>query len=1050
MEKAFHPSAVEAGVYDFWQRRLADDSGANADRNDPHPNPRFSMLLPPPNVTGQLHIGHALTITIQDALVRYKKMRGFDSRWMPGLDHAGIATQSVVEKRLMKEEGKRRQEMGREAFLEAVWAWRWAYGERIETQIKRMGASVDWPHAFFTMDEQRSNAVDEAFIQLFDRGLVYRAMRLVNWSPALQTALSDLEVDWLDIAGPKSVFVPALKEPVTFGQIYHIEYPLLNHTQRITVSTTRPETMLGDVAIAIHSSDERYKHLHGAIAVHPITNQHIPIITDDILVDPELGSGAVKITPAHDEADWQCGLRHGLRHVQVFTEDGRMAPEAGKWAGRHRFECRSEVVAELQAQGLLRGVDDFSMRVPICSRSGDVVEPMLMPQWYVACGKMAKRAMEMVDRGDVQMSPPYAHRTWERWLGNIQDWCISRQLWWGHRVPAYRVILDHSDLPDGHHLNANPHVLAGEDSDSSQSGCQQLGSSKESCDASHVSDNQADKVTSQVEPARFDLETKSFPDHNSTSSSSKEMWVAARSEEEAVRKAGGRPVERDEDVLDTWFSSALLPLSCAGWPATISPSLYPLDVMETGQDILFFWVARMAMLCSELHPEGAAPFRQVLLHPMVRDAQGRKMSKSLGNVIDPLDVVDGISRADMLAKLDEGNIDAREAMRAKEEIRERYDEHGIPACGTDALRLALAGYLEQNEAIHMDVQQVVTWRKFCNKLWNAAAFCLKQPMPDDVDIDNCIDFEKRSLEQRWILSRLQNCTQTCVEGLENAQLGAVANAIRAFVYDELCGVYLELCKPLRGSEDSACREQRLQTLRHCLEQTLRLCHPLAPFITEELWHRLNGHAAPEMCLVHLDYPLPDGYAVDIDMQTEAHMDVLLQTVQAVRSLRERHLNEMKRYGLNPGICVYVSPSDADLFNLLDQHKWLLLRLLNLPSEDLTIAMAQPNEHSLLQPCYGGRIAAHVDLTTASHKMDDVAIRASLAKVQARERKLVKQLHAIEQVLSSTNFLQNAPPAKVEAQQTKLAQTRSEIDALSTISDTFTRWTRDGEDSIPFT
>ena len=873
----------------------------------------------------------------------------------------------------------RRDDLGRDAFVDAVWQWRNDYGARIEGQIQRLGALVCWDRAFFTLDEDRSAAVDAAFVEMFDRGMIYRAMRLVNWSPALRTALSDLEVDLVEVQVPTEWEVPAAEAPVVFGQMYHVEFKVHGsddvvhgdeeeEEMTIVVSTTRPETMLGDVAIAVHSGDVRYAGVRGKWAVHPITGGRLPIVVDDELVDPEVGSGAVKITPAHDEADWQCGQRLGLPHVEVFTEDGRMNARCGKYAGMHRFDCRREIVADLSAMGALKSVDAFPMRVPVCSRSGDVVEPMLKPQWYVRCGDMAKKAMAAVEDGHVGMSPMKAGKTWNRWLADIQDWCVSRQLWWGHRVPAYRVVGD-------------------EDGDG------------------------------------------------------EEKWVAAMSEADAVAKAGGRGVERDEDVLDTWFSSALLPLSCAGWPGTVDEEIYPLDVMETGQDILFFWVARMVMLCSELHPHGTAPFKQVLLHPMVRDAQGRKMSKSLGNVIDPLDVLDGISRDDMLAKIEQGNLDTKEATRAKKEILERYDPEGIPACGADALRLALAGYLEQTDAIHMDVQQVVTWKRFCNKLWNAVAFCLKQL--ETVDLDCSQRSAGSTVEQKWIVSRLHACIETCTHAFDESQISVVTHAIRAFIYDELCGVYLESCKP--GMNGHGGRESHLRTLHYCLDQILRLLHPIAPFITEDLWHRLNKHEVASTRLVDESFPDLTETAANNgmvrDIKAEEEMEIVLQTVQGVRSLRERILNDLKRYGLTPVISVDVDASKPNVLQILQDNQGLLQRLLRLPSSEMPmpITQAEPNAHALVHPCYGGCIAIQADLALADPEMDQQTIDASLAKVQQRESKLKKQLASADRVLSSTGFVHNAPASKVQAQYVKRAQLQSEIEAVGIIRDTFLRW-----------
>ncbi|XP_049648753.1 valine--tRNA ligase [Accipiter gentilis] len=674
LPESYSPQYVEAAWYSWWERQgFFKPEYGRSSVAEPNPRGVFMMCVPPPNVTGSLHLGHALTSAIQDSLARWHRMRGATTLWNPGCDHAGIATQVVVERRLWRQRGLTRHQLGREEFLREVWRWKDEKGDRIYQQLRRLGASMDWDRACFTMDPKMCRAVREAFVRLHESGLIYRSTRLVHWSCALNSAISDIEVDKKELAGRTLLRVPGYETPIEFGVLVAFAYPLEGdgegEEQEVVVATTRLETMLGDVAVAVHPDDPRYQHLRGRRVRHPFTGRSLPVL-HDTFVDPSFGTGAVKITPAHDATDFEVGQRHGLPRPSVIGEDGRLINVPPPFLGLPRFTGRAAVLEALKQRGLFRGVTENPMVVPICSRSKDVVEPLLKPQWYVRCQGLARGAAAAVRRGDLRLRPPSHARTWFQWMDNIRDWCISRQLWWGHRIPAYFVTVD------------DPNVPPGEDGDD-------------------------------------------------------RYWVSGRSEEEAREKAarnfGVDPdrvtLRQDEDVLDTWFSSGLFPFSIFGWP---EPSqdlevFYPGTLLETGHDILFFWVARMVMLGLAL--TGRLPFREVYLHAIVRDAHGRKMSKSLGNVIDPLDVITGISLQGLHEQLESSNLDPAELERAREGQKRDFP-NGIPECGTDALRFALCAYTAQGRDINLDVGRVLGYRHFCNKVWNGARFVLRALGPD--------------------------------------------------------------------------------------------------------------------------------------------------------------------------------------------------------------------------------------------------------------------------------------------------------------------------------
>ncbi|KAI7856089.1 tRNA synthetases class I-domain-containing protein [Circinella umbellata] len=844
----YNAKAVEEGWYEYWQReglfKPIATTTSNNENNSDSKKKQFTMITPPPNVTGSLHIGHALTLSLEDALARYRRMAGYDVQWIPGTDHAGIGTQSVVEKKIMRERQLTRHDMGRTEFVKEIWKWRNKYGDHILNQMKRMGASVDWDNEFFTMDSPRYEAVRNAFIQLYKDGLIYRDTRLVNWCCELETVISDIEVDYKEIEGRTLVPLPGRPQGVEFGILHQFTYPVVdpqpNGVQGLTVSTTRIETMLGDCAVAIHPNDPRYKELHGKYVIHPIHKKKIPIICDEQLVDMEFGTGAVKITPAHDPNDYACARRHNLPIVSIFDKMGQLNESGGvsEWTGINRFDLRDKVVDKLKQLDCYDGKDEnHSMRVALCSRSGDVIEPLLQPQWYVRCSDLAGTAKAQTENGMMKIHPAGHVQDWYRWLDNIQDWCISRQLWWGHEIPAYQVKLD--NLTD------------------------------------------------------------------------KELWVVAQDEASAHKEANaliqkeGLPQDstyklvKDEDVLDTWFSSGLTPLSALGWtgPNSSIPARYPLQVMETGYDILFFWVARMAMLAN--HFAKKPPFEDIFLHAMVRDAQGRKMSKSLGNVIDPLHVIEGVSLGTMQENVRNSNLPPKEIEKSVKNLAVEYPS-GIPPCGTDSLRFALIAYTQQSRQINLDMSNVIQTSHFCNKLWNLFKFGFgrfdKDGSPNNRSTEVLQDLAnntKLSLVNRFILSRMADTVAKCIDGFENYRLHEAADAVRRFIVEDVCDVYVEFSKATLNKQglESTEKEATLDILYACMDTSLRLAHPFMPFITEELWHHLKQKTPSTnnaKALMVESYPIREQLLPLHNQQVEDHFRVVLSIIHASRSLRQGH------------------------------------------------------------------------------------------------------------------------------------------------------------------
>lgn len=841
-KSAYNPIAVEAAWYEWWEEKgffqprykegteqlLPDGRNYTGEVRD---EGVFVIPAPPPNVTGSLHTGHALAAALQDTMSRWNRMKGKTVLWVPGFDHAGISTQAVVENRLIKLEGKSRHDYGREKFLEKVWEWKDEYQQKIMTQTKRMGSSSDWNRVAFTMDDNLSRAVREAFVTLHKKGMLYRANRLVNWCCKLTTTLSNLEVDQKELTGRTMLSVPGYdpKEKFEFGAITSFAYEIEDSDERIIVATTRPETMLGDTAIAVHPDDPRYTHLHGKFAKHPFVNRRIPIVCDPITVDMAFGTGAVKITPAHDANDYECGKRHNLEFINLLNDDGTYNENAGPYAGMKRFHVRNAVLKDLEKAGLYIETKDNPMQVPICSKSGDIIEAYLKPQWWVDFKQVAQEAAERTRAGELLIQPKTSEAEWYRWLDNMQDWCISRQLWWGHRCPAWLITYEGA-----------------------------------------VSD-----------PA---------DDAN---------WAVGRDEEEAreeaEKRANGRKytLSQDEDVLDTWFSSGLWPFSILGWPNK-TPDLekfYPASVLETGWDILFFWVARMVLMGLTL--TGQMPFKEVYCHGLIRDAEGRKMSKSLGNVIDPVDVIQGTPLESLHAQLRMGNLADKEIQRAEEGQKKLFPK-GIPQCGTDALRFALCNYTTGGQDINLKINDIEGYRKFCNKLWNATKFCMVKLGMIDIDgqrlegtfVPNKTGAKtgKESLAERWVLHKLNQATIKINKDLEARRFYPASEQMYSFWLYELCDVFIEATKPLTADDTPAeVKNSALNTIYTCLESGLRLIHPVMPYVSEDLWQRLprrEGESYESIMIC----PYPQEIAEYNDPQAEKDFDLVDNSIRVARSI----------------------------------------------------------------------------------------------------------------------------------------------------------------------
>ena len=908
MDKSYQPREIEQRLYARWE-----EQGYFAPAGDGEP---YCIMIPPPNVTGTLHMGHAFQDTIMDALTRYHRMRGHRTLWQPGMDHAGIATQMVVE-RLLNNEGKSKHDLGREKFVERVWQWKEESGGQIAQQTRRLGASVDWSRDRFTMDEGCSDAVRKVFVDLYNEGLIYRGKRLVNWDPVLHTALSDLEVLSADEA----------------GSLWHFRYPLASGDGHLVVATTRPETMLGDSAVAVHPDDERYKDLVGKEIVLPIVGRRIPIVADDY-VDPEFGTGCVKITPAHDFNDYDLGKRHDLAVYNILTDDAKLnddVPES--YRGLDRFVARDKIVKEFEELGLLEKIEDYTVKIPRGDRSHAVVEPYLTDQWYVKIEPLAKPAIEAVETGKIKFVPENWSKTYFDWMYNIQDWCISRQLWWGHRVPAWYD--DNGNIYVGH-------------------------------------------------------------------------------SEEDVREKNGLGTDvalrQDNDVLDTWFSSALWPFSTLGWPEKTDAlgEFYPGNVLVTGFDIIFFWVARMIMMGIKFM--GDVPFHEVYIHGLIRDQEGQKMSKSKGNVLDPLDLIDGIELEALVAKRTAGMMQAHLAPKIEKATRKHFP-HGIDAYGCDALRMTFGSLATTGRDIRFDVGRIEGYKNFCNKLWNAARYVLMNTETlDDGDIEY-------SAADRWIRARIDQTTRQMHKHFATYRLDLAVQAVYDFTWHEFCDWYLELSKPVLQSDEYSEAMQRgtRRTLIDVLETILRLLHPLMPFITEEIWEQVAERIGLDGATIMLrPYPEADDDAAD--EAAVADIEWVQQFILGIRQIR----GEMD---ISPGKTLPVllqHAGDADQQRAVEQTQ-LLQRVGRVESISILADGEQP-------PAAATALLGDMRLLVPMKGLIDVY--AERTRLDKQMEKVCAELSKANGKLGNEKFVNNAPAAVVTQERERVAEFEKTISQLT--------------------
>jgi valyl-tRNA synthetase len=933
MDKTYQPEQIESRWYERWE---ADGRFAPSGEGEP-----YSIMIPPPNVTGSLHMGHAFQDTIMDTLIRWRRMQGRNTLWQVGTDHAGIATQMLVERKIAAEEGKSRHDLGRDAFIDKVWEWKHESGGHITRQLRRMGASVDWSRERFTMDDGFYQAVQEVFVRLYKEGLIYRGKRLVNWDPTLHTAISDLEVENRDQQ----------------GQFWHFRYPLADGVTTddgkayLVVATTRPETLLGDTGVAVNPEDPRYASLVGKYVELPLVGRRIPIVADEH-ADMEKGSGCVKITPAHDFNDYEVGRRHGLPLINVFTQDAAILPKAevfdiqGRplpeidpslpeaYAGLDRFEARKRIVADMEAAGLLEQIETVSNTLPYGDRSGDVIEPLLTDQWFVAVESLAKPAIEAVEKGDIQFVPKNYENMYFAWMRDLQDWCISRQLWWGHRIPAWY--------------------------------------------------DEAGNV------------------------------YVARSEAEA-REENGLAADvvltQDEDVLDTWFSSGLWTFGTLGWPQQ-TPELktfHPSSVLVTGFDIIFFWVARMIMLTLKF--TGEVPFKQVYVHGLVRDGQGQKMSKSKGNVLDPIDLIDGID-LDALVEKRTGNMMQPQKAKAIEKATRAEFPEGIEPHGTDALRFTFLSQATTGRDIKFDMGRLDGYRNFCNKLWNASRYVLMNTEGEDCGAaDGDVEL---SLADRWILSRLQQTTAQVTRAMEEFRFDHASQALYEFVWNEYCDWYLELSKPVLWDEDASAEAKRgtRRTLVRVLETILRLAHPMMPFISEEIWQRVAPMAGTfqgegDSIMVQ---PWPTADEALLDDQATRDIEWLKGVIVAVRNIRA----EMN---IAPGkpLEVLLTKGGAADRERLEANRRFLAKLAKLES---VTWLDDPAAAPLCATQLVGEMEVLVPMADLIDK------DAELARLTREIEKQEKLIGGIEKKLGNEGFVAKAPEAVVEKERAKLAELKT--------------------------
>jgi len=864
MPTTYDPKTAESKWYDRWIEKGYFQAGQRPDAKP------YTIVIPPPNVTGVLHIGHALDFSLQDILIRAKRMQGYDALWLPGTDHAGIATQAKVEAKL-REEGVSRYDLGREKFLEEVWKWKEQSHKSIRYQWSKMGLSLDYSRERFTLDEGLSNAVREVFVRLYEKGLIYRGKKIINWDPAARTALSDIEVEYKEVQ----------------GALYHLQYPLKDGSGYLTVATTRPETMLGDTAVAVHPEDERYKHLIGKTLVLPILGREIPVIGDEY-VEKEFGSGAVKITPAHDPNDFEVGLRHDLPQILVMDESGKMNANAGKYDGMDRFECRKQIVADMKELGVLLRIEEHTHQVGHSERSGAVVEPYLSTQWFVRMQPLAERAIEQQKSGEgVNFVPDRFEKTYLNWIENIRDWCISRQLWWGHRIPAWY--------------------------------CADCG-----------------------EP------------------------TVASHDPSACAHCGGAKLEQDNDVLDTWFSSGLWPFSTLGWPDKDAPDFkryYPTDVLVTGYDIIFFWVARMIFTALEFTDRN--PFKDVLIHGLVRDAEGRKMSKSLGNGVDPLEVVD------------------------------QY--------GADAMRYMLSTGITPGQDLRFRFERVEQARNFANKIWNASRFALMNlegytPKPLDAET-----IAKLSTADRWILHRLNDAAANVTRLLDAYEFGETGRTLYDFIWDDLCDWYIEFAKLSLYGADAEAKARTQTVLAYVLDNTLRLLHPFMPYITEEIWSHLPHEADAGETITLAAWPVVD--AKWEAPEQVAEMELLMAMIRSIRNVRaEVNVPPSKK------IEMIVKPATEETMRILEANRHYVERFCNTSSLAISLDASAP-EKAMSAIVTG----AEMFLPLAGL----IDIEQEIARLEKELKTLNSEVERVEKKLANPGFVSKAPAAVIEEEKAKM-------------------------------
>ncbi len=924
----YNPAEIESKHYQNWETQGYFQPDMDLTK------PSFSIQLPPPNVTGTLHMGHAFNQTIMDGLTRYYRMKGCNTAWIPGTDHAGIATQIVVERQLAAQNVSR-HDLGREKFLEKVWEWKGVSGGTITQQMRRVGCSADWTREYFTMDDVRAETVTEVFVRLYEQGLIYRGKRLVNWDPVLGTAVSDLEVE-------------SVEEQ---GSMWHIRYPLAdNPAEAVIVATTRPETLLGDVAVAVNPEDERYTHLIGKELILPLTGRTIPVIADEY-VEKDFGTGCVKITPAHDFNDYEVGKRHDTRLVNVFDLEAKVLANAEvfnfkgeaqqgfalpeKYAGLDRFAARKQMVADLQEQGLLVEIKAHTLMTPKGDRTGSVIEPMLTSQWFVAMSatpnggepdseykglSLADKAKKAVDSGAVRFIPENWVNTYNQWMNNIQDWCISRQLWWGHQIPAWY--------------------------------------------------DEAGNV------------------------------YVARNQEEAEKQAGKTDLTREEDVLDTWFSSALVPFSTLGWPSETDElkAFLPSNVLVTGYEIIFFWVARMIMMTT--HFTGKVPFKDVYIHGIVRDHEGKKMSKSEGNVIDPVDLIDGIDLDKLLVKRTTGLRKPETAPKVEEATKKLFPE-GIPSMGADALRFTMASYASLGRSVNFDFKRAEGYRNFCNKIWNATNFVLMNTENQDCGYGaTATEPRGYSFPDMWIIGRLNQTIEQVTQAYETYRFDLAAETLYSFVWNDYCDWYLELAKVQLQTGCASRQRATRHTLLRVLEAALRLLHPIIPFITEELWQTVapmcDAKTADSIMLARF----PEADREQIVQTTFEQMTVLQDLIGAVRNLR----GEM---GIQPNVKAPLFVESAD--DLADYLKYLpmMTRL----TEAQQVAALPESEDAPVAVCNGARLMLKVEIDKA----------AETARLSKEAEKLQKALDKLNAKLSKPGYTEKAPAHLVEKDKADLAE-----------------------------